>query len=184
MIWKDLPEFPYKVSEFGDVYSYNTNRILKPGTCSGGYYVYKLHRNGVYYLRKAHRLVASLFIGTPPAGKPLVLHNDGNPQNNHFTNLRWGDWTDNNEDTKRHGTHEFYGSPACSKGHLYTDENTYVLRDTRYCRTCKRERARKRKSQGLDPDDPRHGTNNAYVNFGCRCAACASAARNKRRENK
>jgi hypothetical protein len=28
----------------------------------------------------------------------------------------------------------------------------------------------------LDPDDPRHGTYNAYVNHGCRCAMCSAAS--------
>ena len=34
----------------------------------------------------------------------------------------------------------------------------------------------------MNPDDPRHGTDNGYINLGCRCDKCkaAKAARNAR----
>lgn len=37
----------------------------------------------------------------------------------------------------------------------------------------------------LYPDDPKHGTNNGYINYGCRCERCVKAAseyRKRRRE--
>lgn len=33
----------------------------------------------------------------------------------------------------------------------------------------------KRFERGLAPDDPRHGTGNAYTNWGCRCKPCTLA---------
>jgi hypothetical protein len=33
------------------------------------------------------------------------------------------------------------------------------------------------KMKPLTPDDPRHGTINAYVNYGCRCPECKGARR-------
>jgi hypothetical protein len=50
----------------------------------------------------------------------------------------------------------------------------------RCCRTAaSRQRTmlrRKARARGLAPDDPRHGTNNAYTNLACRCAPCRKAA--------
>lgn len=50
-----------------------------------------------------HRLVLVAFGPTERAG-PLVLHSDGNPKNNHVSNLRWGTHADNYWDSRRHGT--------------------------------------------------------------------------------
>jgi hypothetical protein len=38
---------------------------------------------------RVHRLVCLAFHGQAPAGKNEVNHIDGNPKNNHFTNLEW-----------------------------------------------------------------------------------------------
>jgi hypothetical protein len=34
-----------------------------------------------------------------------VAHNDGNPSNNHYTNLRWATAKENQDDRAKHGTH-------------------------------------------------------------------------------
>ncbi len=34
----------------------------------------------------------------------------------------------------------------------------------------------------LDDDDPRHGSNNAYLNYGCRCPKCVEARKEHRRK--
>lgn len=52
-------------------------------------------------------LVAEAFIPNP-YGYPIVRHWDGNPYNNHVSNLRWGTHADNMHDAMRHGTfHHF-----------------------------------------------------------------------------
>lgn len=53
----------------------------------------------------AHRLVAIAFLGWP-ADPALtdVAHNDGNPANNHVSNLRWATHRDNQLDMREHGT--------------------------------------------------------------------------------
>lgn len=49
------------------------------------------------------------------------------------------------------------------------------------CEVCQRRRRRMRDGYrdrvraGLAPDDPRHGTANGYLNYGCRCDACKDA---------
>src|SRR5690242_15449293 len=48
------------------------------------------------------RLVALTYIGSPPDGKYLVRHLNGDQGNNHFENLAWGDHQDNKDDAKWH----------------------------------------------------------------------------------
>lgn len=176
--WEPVVGFEnfYRISESGEVYSIRRSRLLKPGTSSGGYPLYRLtDENKRLHSRKPHRMVAEAFIGPAPTGKDRVLHNDGNPLNNHVSNLRWGTARENNLDTIKHGKHNFASREQCSAGHDYTEESTYTLNGCRYCRICKRERAADRKRKGISQDDPRHGTVNAYINFSCRCEACKKA---------
>ncbi len=49
-----------------------------------------------------HVIVAETLIGPRPFGMQ-VCHNDGNPLNNHPSNLRWGTPKQNGEDKVRHG---------------------------------------------------------------------------------
>jgi hypothetical protein len=48
------------------------------------------------------------------------------------------------------------------------------------CGTC--AKCRRRVKRGLPPGDPRHGSRNGYVNYGCRCPECRAANRAKERE--
>jgi hypothetical protein len=52
---------------------------------------------------KVHRLVATQFIPNP-FGHKWVAHNDGNPKNNHVSNLRWDTAAANHADKRRHNT--------------------------------------------------------------------------------
>ena len=47
----------------------------------------------------------------------------------------------------------------------------------RSCPECHRIKATARRGAGLAPDDPRHGTENGYLNLGCRCLDCLNARR-------
>lgn len=53
------------------------------------------------------------------------------------------------------------------------------------CKAAKSERGAadraRRMAIGLAPDDPRHGTENAYNNWGCRCAVCVEGMAELRR---
>jgi hypothetical protein len=51
----------------------------------------------------AHRLVALAFLPNPRHLSD-VAHNDGDPSNNHVSNLRWSTHRDNQMDMRRHGT--------------------------------------------------------------------------------
>jgi hypothetical protein len=50
----------------------------------------------------AHVLVCLAFHGAPPDGEYLVCHADGDSQNNHPDNLRWGTRQANADDAARH----------------------------------------------------------------------------------
>lgn len=61
--------------------------------------------------KKIHKylavLVAEAFIPNPH-NYPEVRHMDGNPLNNHVSNLAWGTHADNMADAKRHGTFHYF----------------------------------------------------------------------------
>lgn len=54
----------------------------------------QLRKNGKVYKYQVSRLVAIAHIPNPE-NKPLVMHLDNNPQNNHFSNLKWGTQSEN-----------------------------------------------------------------------------------------
>lgn len=102
-IWKDVEGYEdyYQVSNFGRVRSKDRLRsngdrgyckvkgkILKNAKNELGYHILGLSVNGNRKMVKVHRLVAKAFISNPER-KPFVNHMDGNPQNNHVSNLEW-----------------------------------------------------------------------------------------------
>ena len=61
----------------------------------------------------------------------------------------------------------------CKAGHALVP----ISGGRRGCPECRRAAARSRRGRTLlREDDPRHGTANAYTNYGCRCAKCKRAA--------
>lgn len=93
-IWKDVPDLPYEVSNFGVVrrkdgkYKYKNRTHIKPYINSKGYYCVNLYQNGKVHKYLAHRLVGLAFIPNPN-NYPIINHIDGNPLNNHESNLEW-----------------------------------------------------------------------------------------------
>lgn len=49
-------------------------------------------------------ILARAFLGPPPTPKHQAAHNDGNPQNNHWRNIRWATPMENQHDRRLHGT--------------------------------------------------------------------------------
>lgn len=89
-IWKDIKSYKgkYQVSNLGNVYSFKTNRILKPAVNRHGYKLVGLCKNGKLKSCKPHRLVAESFL--PNKDKTLqVNHIDGVKTNNRLDNLEW-----------------------------------------------------------------------------------------------
>lgn len=113
MRWRPIVGFEshYSISERGDVMRTargqrtKPGRILRHGTHRQGYGIVNLFVDGRNHTRLVHRLVAETFLGAAPAGKPLVRHLDGNPSNNHVSNLAWGDELENKADAAFHKEH-------------------------------------------------------------------------------
>jgi hypothetical protein len=76
---------------------------LNPGRDKDGYFFIHLSFNGVIYTNKVHRLVLEAVSEPCPAGME-VCHNDGNPANNYWWNLRYDTCRGNNIDRITHGT--------------------------------------------------------------------------------
>jgi hypothetical protein len=115
MQWRTIPGFPeYEVSEFGDVRRCapgNSNackvgKVLRPSKVGYKlcYYRFILMNDGQRHSMRAHRAVALAFLGEPPSPRHQIAHFDGNPSNNHFSNLRWATSSENAADKVRHGT--------------------------------------------------------------------------------
>jgi hypothetical protein len=110
--WKSIPEWPeYEVSEYGHVRRRlpggspigRVGRVLRPNRWGRYSRVYLHGRSGRRHIT-IHRLVALTFTGEPPSKLHQVAHNDGNRENNHYSNLRWATAAENSADKLRHGT--------------------------------------------------------------------------------
>lgn len=84
--WLPVVDCPgYEISNYGRLRSVKNYRILKGGKTKEGYIKHFIAGKH----KKAHALVLEAFVGPRPP-KNDACHNDGNPKNNHVSNLRWG----------------------------------------------------------------------------------------------
>lgn len=98
-----LSNYPgYFIDEDGNVYN-SRNNILRGGR-SLKYKTVTFTVNGNRYTKYVHKLVLETFIGPCPEDCQAA-HNDGNPQNNSLSNLRWATKSENQLDRIIHGTH-------------------------------------------------------------------------------
>lgn len=107
--WKDHPRYEglYQFSKMGRVKSFHRNKqgkIIKPTVTTHGRLVVNLRARGHCHMFFVHRLVLETFVGPCPPGLQCC-HNDGNPQNNWLTNLRWDTPKSNVQDSIKHGVH-------------------------------------------------------------------------------
>lgn len=110
-VWRDIPGFEeaYQVSDHGrvrvkehwvtvhrkngTVYQRHRNqRLLKPIHNTNGYVQVTIHRDGVPYQVRVHRLVMLAFVGPSDL---QVNHKDENKTNNHLENLEYMAGRDN-----------------------------------------------------------------------------------------
>lgn len=99
----------YEISDSGVVRSAYAStggpagHILKPGRATGGYPSLSLRASdGTKRTYVLHRLVLTTFVGPRPRGF-CCRHLDGDPNNNHLTNIVWGTYAENAADRERHG---------------------------------------------------------------------------------
>ena len=95
--------YNYDVYEDGRIFSHYTEKFLNIKPDNFGYKVGVFYIDGKAKKIKLHRLVAKLFLGDAPEGKPLINHIDGNKQNNHVSNLEWCSYTENNSHARKMG---------------------------------------------------------------------------------
>jgi hypothetical protein len=68
------------------------------------------------------------FVGIRPQGMECC-HNDGNPQNNHWSNLRWDTPKNNHADKVKHGTTN--RGEQCGTAKLTLEQVRAIRQDTR-----------------------------------------------------
>lgn len=114
MEWRKISNEHYSISDYGDLRNDLTSRILKPRIDNKGYHkcdLYNGHGKSKGYL--AHRLVALYFLDSAKEWQTQVNHIDGNPLNNHKSNLEWCSPKENSEHAVKIGltpkgeTHHF-----------------------------------------------------------------------------
>lgn len=96
----------YLVSSDGCVFSRqewrgSKYRELRQETNPQGYKLVTLSKPRKRFF--VHVLVLEAFVSARPEGL-FTRHLDGDPENNHVSNLAWGSRLDNANDSKRHGT--------------------------------------------------------------------------------
>lgn len=156
--WRAIPGYEgvYEVSESGRVRSldrlveckngrqrWTKGRELKTGRHPFGYRKVELNKGGVSAFPNVHTLVLLAFVGPCPGGMECC-HNDGNPENNHVSNLRWGTRSENRRDAVRHGTQAEIARTHCPRGHLLAEPNlvrAQVKVGKRNCKACGRARS-------------------------------------------
>lgn len=175
--WKPVPgwEKLYEVSSLGRVRSLPrliTNslgvehrvrgRIRRQSSNGHGYQTVSLCAGGKEYRKYVHRLVLEAFVGDCPEGME-TRHLNGNRKDNRLENLQWGTVVENHHDKLQHGTDHYASRDKCSRGHLYTPENTrwYEYPNkltisgekvrTRVCRTCERMKKKPKPRKVKEP---------------------------------
>lgn len=89
VVWRKINGFDnYSVSNTGLIRNDNTNKLLKGGLNTGGYYIVGLCLNGTQTMKLVHRLVGIAYIENRD-NKECIDHIDGNKSNNNINNLRW-----------------------------------------------------------------------------------------------
>ena len=93
---KDIKGFEglYAATSCGKIWSYKTNKFLKPQIAANGYYQVKLYKNGIGKRYSLHRLIADAYLPNPNNLED-VDHRDRNKYHNYIGNLQWMKHGDN-----------------------------------------------------------------------------------------
>jgi hypothetical protein len=129
--WRDVVGFEglYKVSNFGQVQTVKTGEIKKQTIADGDKRPYlSLWKNNKIKVCRPHKLVMEAFVGVRPQGMECC-HNDGNPQNNYLSNLRWDTPISNQADRVRHGTTN--RGEQCGNAKLTLEQVRAIRQDNR-----------------------------------------------------
>jgi hypothetical protein len=100
--WRPIAGWSYDVSNLGRVRSVRGAVLRCRDVTHNGYARVELYRGGRRHRFRVHVLVLEAFVGPRPSGMQAA-HIDGDPSNNHASNLRWCSPRDNAADRRRHG---------------------------------------------------------------------------------
>lgn len=112
---KPIPFAPnYLITEYGEVFNsvyrngrtcktLDTPKKLSPVKNRRGYLRIALWSDNKYRIWSVHQLVLLTFVGECP-DKYECAHLDGDPSNNHVSNLKWTSRKENHSHKKIHGT--------------------------------------------------------------------------------
>lgn len=104
MTWRAVPgwEGLYEVSIDGAIRCLRgAGRVMRPFVTEKGYRRVYLYRGPSVQRVRVHTAVLHAFVGPRPTGM-VTRHLDGNPANNHLSNLAWGTRAENEADKRRH----------------------------------------------------------------------------------
>jgi len=109
----------YNVYPDGRVWDIRQNRWTPIYTKKDGYQRVSIRGDipNTYKTISLHRLVGYHWV-LNPNNLPFILHQDDNPSNNHWTNLRWGTHKDNMREMSERDR---------SKGHLSWSHKRYLI---------------------------------------------------------
>ena len=148
-------EGAYEVSDQGRVRSLDrtiqtkrgprrvAGRVLKPKLHTG----YAQIAPGFGQCAYVHHWVMEAFVGPRPVDTH-ICHTDGDPSNNHLSNLRYDTPSVNSLDAVLHGRNYQALKTHCPAGHPYDESNTYLRSgNRRACRSCGSARSIRRYRQ-------------------------------------
>lgn len=137
---KDIPEYEslYSITEDGKIWSYHSNKWLKPSVSVYGYHLVSLSKNGRTKSYRLHRLVATVFVENPN-NYTEVNHLDSNRLNNNAGNLEWCTHQMNMLHSYRFGNKQHW---TRMKKHNDWRKRGQVWKDTdlKYCKQCKTDK--------------------------------------------
>ena len=107
LVHPEIMEGRYMISEYGDIYSKTTNKILKPFTDKDGYKRIELTvEKNVYKKFFVHRLVGWMFVNGYSEERNIINHKNSTRDSNHYTNLEWVTHSENDIHGYKYGYRE------------------------------------------------------------------------------
>lgn len=155
---RSVPRIVEYLGRWGMTRRFFPARLLRPQRIWDGHLRVVLVGDGQRQYCKVHVLVLTAFVGRRPTGL-LGCHNDGDPANNHVSNLRWDTPSSNSCDTLVHGTNHNAAKVSCPRDHALVPPNLMPSRmkvGHRSCLACSRAlNFVRRTGGGFDVCDPR-----------------------------